>query len=229
MQPGKIRAVAVTVLMVGALLSGRPALAPRDLVGPRPAGPLFPPEQAWLLETRERDWWQKPAALVAVLSLRPGDAVADIGAGSGYMIPHLSRAVGPRGRVWAQEIQAGMVWRLKERARRFPNVRVVRGSALDPGLPPASVDVALLLTSYHEMSAPVAVLRALRSAVRPGGRLVIVDFNDFVPGADSPQFPPEERVPEETVVREAARAGWRLVERHDFLPYQYCLVFQHAS
>jgi predicted methyltransferase len=220
--------VAVT-LTVGLALVAHPVLAPRDPIPPRAAGALFPPEQAWILEARERDRWQKPQALVAALGLRPGDAVADVGAGSGYMMAHLARAVGPRGRVYAQDLQSEMVRLLRRRARRFANVRAVQGCVADPNLPPASVDAALLLTSYHEMRAPIPLLSRLRAALRPGGRLVIVDWNDFETGVATPPVPGADRVPEETVLREAGRAGWRLVRREVFLPYQYYLVFQRAS
>jgi len=82
-----------------------------------------------------------------------------------------------------------------------------------------------LLTSYHEMAAPVALLFRLRAAMRPGGRLVIVDFNDRDWDASAPRVPYGDRLPERTVVREAEAAGWRLTRRVEGLPYQYCLVF----
>jgi predicted methyltransferase len=213
--------------MLMLLLAGltHPAEAPRDPVAPRTPGPLFPPALASLLDARARDRWQKPEQIVAALRLSPGDAVADIGAGSGYMMPHLSQAVGATGRVYAQDVQPAMVRRLAARARAYGNVRVLRGSESDPGLPAASVDGALLLTAYHELTAPVALLSRLRRSVRPGGRLLIVDFGDFAPGEGTPAVTPGDRVSEAAVRREAARAGWRLVRRHAFLPYQYCLEF----
>jgi ubiquinone/menaquinone biosynthesis C-methylase UbiE len=181
-----------------------------------------------LLDARDRDRWQKPGGIVASLRLRAGDTVADVGAGSGYMMGHLSRAVGPTGRVYAQDVQPEMVRLLASRARAYPNVRVYRGGESDPGLPPASVNAVLLLTAYHEMAAPVALLSRLRAAMRPRGRLLIVDFSDFAVGERTPQVSAGDRVPERQVVREAARAGWRLLRRHDFLPYQYCLEFARA-
>jgi ubiquinone/menaquinone biosynthesis C-methylase UbiE len=163
---------------------------------------------------------------VAALGLRQGETVADIGAGSGYMMPHLARAVGPQGRVYAQDVQEGMVRLLRKRARQHPNVRVIRGLTADPCLPARSLDAALLLTSYHEMQAPVALLTRLRRSMRPGARLAIVDFNDFALDGAAPRVPYADRVPEQTVVREAERAGWRLGQRGDFLRYQYCLIFR---
>jgi SAM-dependent methyltransferase len=207
-------------------LGARPAGAPEDPVPARAPGLLFDPADAWLLEEPARDRWQKPVALVAALGLRPGQAVADVGAGSGYMMPHLARVVGPAGRVYAEDVQAGMVRLLRARARRHPNVVVVRGQTADPCLPARSIDAALLLTSYHELRAPVALLARLRRSMRPGGRLAIVDFNDFETDGAAPRVPYADRVPEQTVVREAARAGWRLVRRDNFLSYEYCLIFR---
>jgi SAM-dependent methyltransferase len=119
-----------------------------------------------------------------------------------------------------------MVRLLRARARGHPNVRVVQGLTADPCLPARSIDAALLLTSYHEMRAPVALLARLRRSTRPGGRLAIVDFNDFELDGTAPRVPYADRVPEETVVREADRAGWRLASRWDGMPYQYCLIFR---
>lgn len=213
------------------VLSGVPRLAeaPRDALSPRVSGPLFPPARAWMLDAASRDRWQRPAALVRALALRPGDRVADVGSGSGYMLPHLARTVGPKGRVYAQEIQPAMLRLLAARARNHSNVRVCRGTADDPGLPARTFDRALLLTVYHEVSAPVALLSRLRAAMRPGGRLLIVDWNDFATGAGTPAISPGERAPESVVCAEAVRAGWRLTRRHTFLPYQYCLEFALAK
>jgi ubiquinone/menaquinone biosynthesis C-methylase UbiE len=191
-------------------LAARPAGAPEDPSPARVPGDLFDPANAWLLEEPSRDAWQKPGALVAALGLRPGQAVADVGAGSGYMMPHLARAVGPGGRVYAEDVQDGTVRLLRAKARRHPNVVVVRGETADPCLPARSIDAALLLTSYHELRAPVALLARLRPSMRPGGRLVIVDFNDFETDGAAPHVPYADRVPEQTVVREAPRAVRRL-------------------
>jgi ubiquinone/menaquinone biosynthesis C-methylase UbiE len=218
------------VLTLGCLavlvLAARRAGALEDPLPARVPGDLFEPANAWLLEEPTRDRWQKPAALAAALGLRPGQAVADVGAGSGYMMPHLARAVGPGGRVYAEDVQDAMVRLLRARARRHPNVVVVCGETAAPCLPTRSIDAALLLTSYHELRAPVALLARLRPSMRPGGRLAIVDFNEFEPCCNGPHVPYADRVPEQTVIREAERAGWRLVRRSGFLPYEYCLIFR---
>src|SRR5262249_30129474 len=123
--------LAISLTAVAALSSpGTPAIAPSAALPPRqrePA-PLFPPWKAGaLLEPPSRDAWQQPARVVAALELRAGDTVADVGAGSGYLEPYLSAAVGPLGRVDAEEIQPEFMPSLRERARRFSNVRPVLG------------------------------------------------------------------------------------------------------
>jgi len=184
--------------------------------------PLFDPRDAHRLDGPERDRWQHPERLVAALRLRPGDTVADIGAGTGYLTPHLSAAVGPRGRVLAEEIQEAFLAPLERRRRALPNVEVIHGTPEDPRLPPRSVDCFVLLTVYHEVRRPGDLLRKLHEAARPGARLAIIDFDPDRPG-DPP--PPEGHSVREADVRAVVRAaGWEVVEAHDFLPGQFFLV-----
>lgn len=197
-----------------------------DLPSRRPA-PLFDPAEAHsLLEGPERDRWQQPARLVAALGLRPGQTVADVGAGSGYLLPYFSRAVGPSGTVYAEEIQAAFLPDLRRRARALGNVRVVLGTASDPKLPPASVDCFVLLTVYHEVEHPVPFLRTLLRAARRDAQLAILDFD-----ADRRGYPPApvgHEVSETAVVREARAAGWKLDRRFEFLSSQFFLAFRAA-
>src|SRR5688572_25900751 len=145
--------------------SGTPAPAPRV----RAVAPLFDPALAHsLLEGPERDRWQQPERIVRALGLRAGDTVADVGAGSGYLLPHLSRAVGPSGTVYAEEIQEGFTPDLARRARRLGNVQVVLGTPEDLRLPERAADCFVLLTVYHEVQEPVAFLRMLRGYAAPG-------------------------------------------------------------
>src|SRR5579872_656691 len=145
----------------------------------RTAAPLFDPALSQsLLEGPARDRWQKPDRLVTALALRPGETVADVGAGSGYLESYLSRAVGRRGTVYAEEIQTAFLPALRRRAGRLGNVRVVLGTPDDPRLPPEAVDCFVLLTVYHEVSRPVSFLRTLLKEARGGHpRLAIIDFD----------------------------------------------------
>jgi len=150
--------------------------------------------------------------------------VADIGAGSGYLLPYLSRAVGPKGRVIAEEIQKPFLVRLRKRAAELDNVRVVEGTAADPGLPPGGIDRFVLLTVYHEVDQPIAFLRKLRMSGRSGSRLAIIDFDAARHGY--PPAPLGHELPESSVIAEARAAGWLLNEKQEFLSSQFFLVFQ---
>jgi predicted methyltransferase len=191
----------------------------------RAVSPLFDPSQAQtLLEAPDRDAWQKPDEIVAALNLQPGETVADIGAGSGYLISRLSRAVGASGTVYAQEIQKEFLPALQRRAKPLGNVRVILGTADDPRLPERSVDCFVLLTVYHEVQKPVEFLRTLHRFARPGARLAIIDFDAARRG--SPPAPTGNDVPEVDVLAEARAAGWELSARHPFLSSQFFLVFR---
>lgn len=199
-----------------------------DLNAPgRHVAPLLDPSRAAeLLEGTTRDRRQQPAQIVKMLRLRPGECVADIGAGSGYLLPYLSHAVGPHGGVFAEEIQTDYLPALRRRATLLKNVQVVFGTEDDPRLRQSSADCVMMLTVYHEVRHPVVLLRVLHDIVRGGGRLAIVDFDRSRKG-----FPPEvedHQVSEADVLREARSAGWKLAERHDFLAGQFFLVFNRS-
>ena len=175
------------------------------------------------LEDPDRLRWQRPARLVQALGVRSGQTVAEIGAGSGYFVRRLARIAGPRGRVYAVDVEPRMLPILIERLRRggIRNVTPVLGQDDDPLLPARSCDLVLVVNTYHHLRGGARYLRRLRRLLRPGGRLVNVDFHR----RETPVGPPvERRVARETFLRDARRAGFRLVHEATFLPYQYCLV-----
>ncbi len=206
-----------------------PAIAmPHGFVVARPVSPLFDPDLApSRLEPKERDRWQQPARIVEALRLKKGDTVADIGSGSGYLLPYLSRAVGPQGAVFAEEVQEGFLPPLRERARKLKNVRVVLGTVEDPMLPARAVDAFVLLTVYHEVDRPVDFLKKLREYGRRDARLAIVDFDANRKG--DPPAPDGHYVAESAVLQEAKAAGWELAERHEFISSQFFLVFRPSN
>lgn len=124
-----------------------------------------------------RERWQRVPDVFAALGVAPGAHVADIGAGGGFFTSRLAAAVGASGRVFAVDVDAGVIRRLEQRAasEQWSNVEIVRSRPDDPTLPDSALDAALIVNVYHEFTAPAAMLRGLARALKPGGRLVIVD------------------------------------------------------
>ena len=168
-----------------------------------------------------RDAWQKPEEVIRALKLRPDAAVADVGSGTGYFAVRLARAV-PTGRVYGADIAPNMVKFLNERAakERLPNLSSHLAGDADPALP-AAVDLVLLVDAYHHVARREDYFRRLSFSLRPGGRVVVIDFRLESPSGP----PPEHRIAPGRVITEMERAGYRLAERHEFLPNQYFLVF----
>ena len=174
----------------------------------------------------ERDAWQKPAELVTALGIQPGQAVADIGAGTGYFNPYLAAAVGADGRVIAVDIETSLVLHMQARAKRdgTPQVEARLGIPSDPMLGTAEADWVLVVDTYHHIGDRTDYFTKLHRAMKPGGKLVIIDF---VKDADIPVGPPPEaRIAAEQVTEELGKAGWEPVAEHDaLLPWQYARVF----
>ena len=187
-------------------------------------GRLFPPSDLGLLDAPDRDLWQRPAEIMDALGIADGSVVADIGAGSGWFTIRLARRVGPQGIVYAEDVQQEMINAISRRVQRegFTNVRPVLGLNYDPKLPPRALDAVLMVDAYHEVENRVTMLSNLAKALKPQGRLGIVDFklDGTGPGPSS-----EERVSPDVVVKDAAQAGLKLIRQEPFLQYQYFLIF----
>src|SRR5262249_17224103 len=132
---------------------------------------------AWL-ERTERAQEERPDLVLAALDIKPGMAIADIGAGTGYYARRMARRTGSKGVVYAVEAQAAMMGLLeKELARHLaPSVRPVLGTPTDPRLPEASIDLAVMVDVYHELEYPYEMLTAIVRALKPGGRVAFVEF-----------------------------------------------------
>ena len=171
-----------------------------------------------------RDRWQRPDLIVQALGLRPGMTVADLGAGTGYMSKRLSEAVGPDGTVLAIEPEPKLLVYLRERAERekTANVIPILGSADDPRLPRSTADAVLVLDTFHHIDDRIRYFRDLRSSLKPGARVVIVDWHKRA----LPVGPPmDHKIAREQVVEEMVAAGYRLVDSPEPLPYHYIVVF----
>lgn len=197
--------------------------AKEDIKRERPSK-LFSPSKIPLLEDPERDTWQKPVEVLNVLEIGKGQTIADIGAASGYLTVKLSERVGDTGAVYAVDIQQVMLDYISKRLgdKGLKNVILVLGDRDDPKLPSGSFDLAILLSTYHEIAQPIDFMRKLKQALQPQGKLAILEFTD-----ESPIGPPVKfRLPEDVVINELMQAGFTLSKRHTFLlPYQYFLVF----
>lgn len=180
-----------------------------------------------MLERDSRDDMQKPAEIMAALAVRPGERVADIGAGSGYFTLRLAQAVGDAGRVWALDIRQEMLDYIANRLReaQIPNVELKLVPADDPQLPPGGIDTILMVDTIHYVKDRAGYARRLREGLAPGGRVVIIDFR-YDPDAKREFAPPlEQQVARETLDREMAEAGLKVVSSYDFLPEQYFVVY----
>src|ERR671918_1919871 len=165
--------------------------------------------------------WQKPAAVVRALGLRRGQVIAEIGAGPGYFTPRLARAVGTAGHVYAVDPEPAVLDVLRRRLKRagVRNVTPVLSRDDDPMLPAGRCDLAVIINAYHHMHGGAAFLRRLVARLPRGARVINVDWNEdteFGP-------PPKRRVPRARFLRDARRAGLRLVAERSFLPHQYFL------
>jgi len=187
-------------------------------------GRLFPPSDLGLLDAPDRDLWQRPDQIMDAMAIADASVVADIGAGSGWFTIRLARRVGPQGLVYAEDVQRDMITAISRRVGRegLSNVRPQLGLKNDPRLPERSLDAALLVDAYHEIEDRVGVLRNLARALKPQGRIGVIDFklDGTGPGPE-----PDERVSPDVVVKDAEEAGLKLIRQEPFLPYQYFLIF----
>jgi ubiquinone/menaquinone biosynthesis C-methylase UbiE len=180
-----------------------------------------------MLDSESRDGYQKPDEVVAALALKPGDTVADIGAGSGYFTLRFARAVGAAGRVYAVDVEPRMVEHIEERAAEagLANVTAALAPPDDPRLPEHKVDLVFFCDVWHHVEKQAAYIEALRNALAPGGRIVMIDYQKrplpVGPGMDT-------KIAREDVVKQMQENGFRLALEPTFLPYQYFLVFTAA-
>ena len=188
---------------------------------------LFPPKDLGLLEGPDRDAYQRPDQIMDALQIGENSVVADLGAGGGWFTVRLARRVGPKGWVYAEDIQPEMIQAIERRVQRegLSNVKTVLGTPTDPRIPAATLDAVLIVDAYHEMEQPVTLLRNLAKSLKPTGTIGIVNYKKDG-GGPGPAM--DERVDPEQVIRDATAAGLELRKRENFLRYQYLLTFGAA-
>jgi len=184
-----------------------------------------PESSAKSFDDPARDAWQLPDRVIAELRLKPGQPVADIGSGTGYFAVRLAKSpAAPK--VFGADIEPAMVNYLQQRAAKegLSNVVAVQAAADTPNLP-EPVDVVLIVDTYHHIADRDVYFRRLRSSLKPGGRVAIIDFKP-----DSPEGPPKEfRFSPEKFKAEMSAAGYKLAQQFDFLPRQNFLLFEIAA
>jgi SAM-dependent methyltransferase len=180
----------------------------------------------WLVrESRQRE--EDCRLLLAALELKPGQTICDLGCGNGFYTLELARRVGPTGLVYAVDIQPEMLRMLAEAAGRegLTNIRPVLGTAIDPRLPAAAVDLCLCVDVYHEFSHPEPMLSRIRESLAPGGRLALVEFR-----GEDPAVPikPLHKMTKDQIRVELGASGFAVAGAFDRLPWQH-LVFLRAA
>src|SRR5215510_6863601 len=190
----------------------------------RQPAPVMGVEGADWLTRPERIREEDPDRMLAALDIPKGSTVADIGAGVGYHVWRLSEIVGPTGKVIGEDIQEGMIRLLKKNVddRKLRNVEPVLGTPTDPKLPANALDLVLMVDVYHEFSEPVTMMKHIQNALKPGGRVVLVEFRK-----EDPRVPiqPLHKMSVEEVRSELEPLGFKFQRALEFLPWQHILIF----
>jgi SAM-dependent methyltransferase len=224
-QPLVVLATAA-LLTAGALAAG--ARQARHPVSGRVLAPTMGLEGAAWLDRPEREAEEAPSKAIAALPIATGAVVADVGAGSGYYTVRLAKVVGPTGRVVATDLQPGMLdlIRAKVARERLTNVDLVQGRPDDPVLPPATFDLIVMVDVYHELASPQVFIRKLKQALKPAGRLVLIEFR-----LEDARVPirREHKMSVEQVREELGADGFRIERVIDVLPWQHIIVLAPAG
>lgn len=225
---GRQVAAAASMALLAAALVATAQSPGRHPVTGRVIAPVMGVGGAGWLERPEREAEEAPTIAIKALQLQPGQVVADIGAGSGYYTVRMAAAVGPTGKVYATDIQPGMLDILRRRVARqgLTNVETVLGDPDDPKLPAGALDLAIMVDVYHELAAPQTFVRRLRAALKPGGRLVLLEFRK-----EDPAIPirPEHKMSIAEVKAELEPEGFVLSRVLNDLPWQHILVLTRAD
>jgi ubiquinone/menaquinone biosynthesis C-methylase UbiE len=177
------------------------------------------------LERSERETEEQPEKALDALNLQRGMVVADIGAGTGYISLRMARRVGPSGKVYAEDVQAAMLDRLRANARKadLGNIETILGTEANPRLPANKLDLIIMVDVYHELSQPQVMLAALRTALNDQGRLVLLEYRK-----EDPSIPilPDHKMSVAEAKMEVEAEGFRFDQVIETLPRQHILIFR---
>jgi ubiquinone/menaquinone biosynthesis C-methylase UbiE len=225
--PKNIRLAGVTAVfaIAASLLIAAQQRVPgiHPVSGRRYAQPMGYQAAEWLDRT-ERVEEEEPERALEIIKLVKGSTVADVGAGSGYMTVKMAKRVGPTGKVYANDIQPEMIDLLRKRLakEKITNVEAVLGTPDDPNLPASAIDLILMVDVYHEFQQPQAMLRRMRDALKPGGRLVLLEYRK-----EDPTIPIrlEHKMTVAEAKLEVETEGFTLTKVSEVLPRQHILIF----
>jgi predicted methyltransferase len=231
--PSLSRALIVWLLMILGIACGQPlpadgadAAAAKTTVAPkREPAKILSFESADWLEREGREELEKPQVVLQAMELREGMNVAEIGAGTGFFSRRIAKVVGPKGTVYAQDIQPEMLELLKEYAAKegITNIVPVLGTETDPNLPLGKIDRVLLVDVYHEFQKPEPMLAALRKVLAPGGTVTLVEYR--LEGETASHINIEHRMSTEQVLAEWGAGGYTLLNQVETLPSQHVFIF----
>ena len=176
------------------------------------------------LEDPKRDEYQKPQEVMTALEIKPGEVIADIGAGSGYFTFRLAQHVGGKGKIYAVDVSPDMILHINRRIRdlNVGNVVSVLSDPDDPLLPVRSIDRFFFSESWHHIENQTKYLALMKRMLKPGGQVVMIDFHK----KDLPVGPPRQmKIAKEDLIKQMQSHGFRLQKEYTFLPYQYFLIF----
>lgn len=198
------------------------------LIKKRQIAPVTSIEMADWFNRSEREAEEQPDRVVEALGIPEGGKVVDLGAGTGYFTWRLAQQVGPTGRVIAVDIQQGMLDRLEQniKDRGVQNVQIVLSEPGDPKIPPGYADLVLLVDVYHELAQPETIMEHVRRGLKPGGRVVVIEYRKEDP---SIPLPPVRKMTVAEVRSELEPLGFRFIESMDFVPTQHIIVFEAAQ
>src|SRR5450631_783641 len=219
-----MRRIACLLLLAASATFAQPAQNQHPISGRKYAGVMGTAGSDWLVRP-ERAAEEQPDKAIALLGIAKGATVADVGAGNGYMTWRLAESVGPAGKVYANDIQPEMLEMLRKnmQQRNLKNVETVLGTFDDPKLPANTLDLVILVDVYHEFSEPQKMLRRIREALKPDGRLVLLEYR-----GEDPAVPirPEHKMTVAQVRTELEPEGYRVDRVLEDLPRQHILIFK---